>query len=104
MAMDKLQEKIRKMKNPSVVDLCVNDGQIPPYLWEAESEPTAVYGRYYHELLTGLQGVVPAVRFSFSHFALMGAGGLSLLRDVTHVAREVGFYVLLDECCVLSFC
>lgn len=96
MAIDKLQEKIRKLKNPTVVDLCVCDEQIPPHIWEEEEVLLRVYGRFYHELLTRLQGMLPAIRVSLGHFSLMGADGLSLLRDVTYVAKELGYYVFLD--------
>ena len=96
MAIDKLQEKIRKRKNPSMVDLCVCNDQIPPHIWEQEDIPLQVYGRYYHELPTGLREIVPAVRVSLGRFSLMGPEGLQLLRDVTYVAKELGYYVLLD--------
>ena len=36
MSIDKLQEKIRKMKNPSMVDFSVDLDQIPPHILEEE--------------------------------------------------------------------
>ena len=38
MSIDKLQEKIRKMKNPSMVDFSVDLSQIPPHILEEESK------------------------------------------------------------------
>ena len=96
MAIDKLQEKIRKVKNPTVVDLCVCAAQVPPHILEEEETLIRAYGRFYHELLSALKGVVPAVRFSLGHFSLLGPDGLSLLHDVTYLAKEQGFYVFLD--------
>ena len=96
MAIDKLQEKIRKVKNPTVVDLCVCAAQVPPHILEEEETLIRAYGRFYHELLSALKGVVPAVRFSLGHFSLLGPDGHSLLHDVTYLAKEQGFYVFLD--------
>lgn len=96
MAIDKLQEKIRKLKNPTMVDLCISDEHIPPHIWQEEENALRAYGRYYHELLTRLQGMIPAVRVKLGHFSLMGPDGLLLLHDVTYLAKELGYYVLLD--------
>ena len=96
MAVDKLQEKIRKLKNPSMVDLSVPEELIPPHIRQEETTMLQAYGRYYHELLSALHGVVPAVRVRLGYFSLMGHDGITLLRDVTKLAQEHGFYVLLD--------
>ena len=58
MAIDKLQEKIRKVKNPTVVDLCVCAAQVPPHILEEEETLIRAYGRFYHELLSALKGGV----------------------------------------------
>ena len=41
MSMDVLQEKIRKLKNPSVVDFSVDEKTIPPFILEEEEETQA---------------------------------------------------------------
>lgn len=100
MAIDKLQEKIRKMKNPSMVDLSVELEQIPPHIIAQEQSEFLAYERYCRELLDGLKGIVPAVRFNMGHFSLLGPDGLFLMRKMTEYAKEREYYVLLDapEC------
>ena len=65
MSVDVLQEKIRKTKNPSVLDLNLSMADLP-----AQFEKTGEgYGAFCRELLDGLKGMVPGVRVSFSSFA-----------------------------------
>ncbi len=100
MSVDVLQEKIRKCKNPSVIDLSLPFDQLPPQLLE-NSLPQA-YGAFCTALLQGLQGLVPCVRLSFCHFALLSAQGLEQLAAVSAAAEELGYYVLLDGVQTLS--
>ena len=96
MSVDKLQERIRKMKNPSVIDLWVQPEQIPAHILQEEGSFVRAYGRFCGELLCGLKGIVPAVRFSFHTFALLGQEGLAQLAKLLRYAADLGFYVLLD--------
>ena len=96
MAIDRLQDRIRKLKNPSVVDFDILPEQIPPHLMRSEGSFTRAYGRFCMELLEGLNQIVPAVRFNFSAFALWDSDGLSTLARVLDHAKKLGFYVLLD--------
>jgi len=96
MAIDKLQEKIRKVKNPSMVDFSVDLSAIPPHILEEAGSAIYAYEHFCMELLTALKGTVPAVRFSMSHFALMGPEGLLLLQRLCARAKEQEYYVLLD--------
>ena len=96
MAMDTLQEKIRKLKNPAVVDFTVGFDQLPPHLLEEEDSALRAYFRFCTELLQGLKGIVPAVRFSVGAFAMQGAEGLSGLQTLLNQAKQQGYYVLLD--------
>ena len=100
MAIDKLQERIRKMKNPSMVDFSVDFSVIPPHILEQEGDTLRAYERICMELLETLKTTVPAVRFSIGRFALMGADGIQLLSKLTTYAKAQEFYVLLDvpEC------
>lgn len=102
MSIDKLQEKIRKLKNPSVIDFSVTPEQIPPHLINEEGSAVKAYGKFCMELMEALKGIVPAVRFRFSTFALMGPDGLSVLNFLLNRAKEFGFYVLLDSVEALS--
>ena len=92
MAIDMLQEKIRKMKNPSLVELALPLTDLPPQF----SQNTSGYGAFCRELLAGLKESVPAVRVSFAAFALLGVEGLEELRQTLCAAGELGYYVLLD--------
>lgn len=102
MSVEKLQEKIRKLKNPSVVDFRVLPQQLPPYLVESEADLVSAYRRFCIELLGGLSGMVPAVRFSMGQFSLLGAEGMAALEILLRTAREKGFYILLDGIEMLS--
>lgn len=100
MSIDRLQEKIRKLKNPSVVEFVVDLESLPRHLLEEEHNDRLAYGRFCRELLEELKGVVPAVRFSMGAFSLMGADGMFLLYKLTEFAKERDYYVILDapEC------
>ena len=92
MSVDILQEKIRKTKNPSMLELNLCPDELPPQF----SRDAMGYGSFCRELLAGLKGVVPAVRVSFSSFALLGAAGLDQLTEVLKCAKELGYYVAMD--------
>lgn len=96
MAIDKLQEKIRKMKNPSMVDFSFDITAIAPHILEQEGSVLCAYERVCTELMDSLKTIVPAVRFSLSRFSLLGVDGLHVLSKLTAYAKQLGFYVLLD--------
>lgn len=102
MSIDVLQEKIRKVKNPSMVDLALKASDLPPHLLEEEGSAAAAYGRFCRELLGAVKGIVPAVRVGFSAFALLGSEGLSQLQSVLETAAAQGFYVALEAPYILS--
>ena len=92
MSIDILQEKIRKLKNPSLVELALPLADLPP-----EFPRTAEgYGAFCRQLLEGLQDAVPAVRISFAAFALLGPEGMAQLRETLEAAAALDYYVLLD--------
>lgn len=102
MSIDLLQEKIRKIKNPSVVDVTATPEMIPPMVWEVHENYAQAYSEFCRTMLDALQEKVPAVRFRFSHFALMGQEGLSVLQDMLDYAMALDYYVLLDCVDILS--
>lgn len=95
MSIDILQEKIRKMKNPTMVDFAVKEENIPPHILQEEGSAEKAYFRFCKELLEGLQGFTPAVRFSFSLFSMM-ENGLQTLSALLADAKKRGFYVVLE--------
>lgn len=102
MSIDLLHEKIRKLKNPSVIDFGIKGDCVPAHLVEEEGGFLKAYARFCRELMEGLKGLVPAVRFPFGAFALMGGEGLDTLSELLHTASNMGFYVLLDSPEILS--
>ena len=96
MAIDKLQDKIRKTKNPLVVDFSISPEYLPPYLLESEGDFLPAYERFCMELLGALKNLIPAVRFGFDYFALLGPDGTAALMRVMTAAKNMGYYVFLD--------
>lgn len=96
MSVDKLQKKIRKLKNPSVIDLTISGEAIPPCLIEREGSQLKAYSIFCKELLENLRGIVPAVRFNLGAFAQIGSEAITVLQDMMHSARQMDYYVLLD--------
>lgn len=102
MSIDVLQEKIRKLKNPSMIDLALKISDLPPHLLEEEGSAPAAYGRFCRELLAELKGSVPAVRVGFTAFALLAPEGLAELRSVLEQASSMGYYVAMEAPYILS--
>lgn len=96
MSVARLQEKIRKLKNPSVINFSISKEQIPQHILEQEGNVLAAFGCVSRQLLLALKDVVPAVRFSFGDFALFGQEGLELLKETLAYANAQGYYVFLD--------
>ena len=67
MSIDILQEKVRKAKNPTVLEISFSVSEIPA----AFSKDGNGYGAYCAALLEQLKGYIPAVRVSFSSFVLL---------------------------------
>ena len=95
MSVEKLLERIRKTKNPSVLDLSMTADQIPGVIRENQ-EFSAAMEAYGKAVLTALKNIVPAVRFSYAHFACMGAAGIAVFYDLVQSAKADGFYILVD--------
>ena len=102
MAIHRLQEKIRKMKNPTVVNFSMLPEHIPGQILENSKGFLDAKEQYSLALLSGLQDVVPAVRFSFLSYALAGAEGLQSLVRILQKARELDYYILLEGVDALS--
>lgn len=96
MSIDKLHERIRKLKNPSVIDFSIKADLIPPHLLQEEGSFCGAYGRFCRELMAELKDLVAGVRFSFNAFAMLGSDGLQLLRQLLTLAGEYSYYVFLD--------
>ena len=102
MSIDVLQEKIRKLKNPTIVEFGVTPEHLPQHLLDEEGSIHLAYHRFCRELMEKLKGFVPGVRFSFAAFALMGPDGLNSLTTLLKQAKEMGYYVILDSPGIMS--
>ena len=102
MAVDTLQEKIRKTKNPTMLELCFGKEDIPASILEEAGSLAAAFSVYGRALLTGLKDIVPAVRVSFAAFAVLGAEGMAALEETLSAAKKLGYYVALDAPELLS--
>lgn len=98
MSIDILQEKIRKTKNPSILELALPVNDLPPKF----SRNAEGYASFCRELLEAMKGIVPAVRLSFTAFVLLGHDGLYHLSECLKFAAAQGYYVLLDAPEILS--
>ena len=98
MSIDILQEKIRKTKNPSVLELMLPVSDLPPKF----SRNGEGYAAFCRELLDAMKGIIPAVRPSFTAFVLLGHDGLYHLSETLKLAAAQGYYVLLDAPEILS--
>ena len=94
MSIDAFQEKIRKTKNPAVLTVEALPEFVP--LSYCQTDLLDAMERYFRDILAALHGVIPAVRFGFATFALLGPKGLSILQNLMRCADKQGFYVLLD--------
>ena len=102
MSVDVLQEKIRKMKNPTMLQRDCSPMEVPmEYLQQAASQAQACES-WFEALLTELKDQIPAVRVSFSSFALLGPEGLELLPKLLKLAQSLNYYVVLDAPQILS--
>lgn len=99
MSMDVLQERIRKLKCPILVDFSMKDTYIPPVVRQ-ELPPEQAYVAYCRSLLPVLREHAAGVRFSFNRFALDDS--LPALRELLRQAMELGYYVLLDAPQILT--
>ena len=89
MSIDVLQEKIRVLKNPTMVGLDPTPEVVPGYLLEearrelgvTPAAAAAAYSRFCRELLEGLRDVVPAVKVQSACFDALGSSGVEAMLD-----------------------
>lgn len=96
MSIDRLQEKIRKTKNPSILDFDITEECLPPHLLAQESTFVKAHTRFCLELMDSLRGIIPAVKFNFAGFALLGTDGLVCLSKLLDYGKRLGYYVVLE--------
>lgn len=108
MSVDRLQEKIRKMKSPVAFGMDPMPDRIPPYLLAESREKYGdtvraladSYEAFGRILIDTLAPVLPAVKFQPVCFEALGAEGMAVMKTLTEYAKEQGLYVIVDT----SFC
>lgn len=104
MAVDVLQAKIRKLKNPSMVCISPSISDIPAGLLAAaraqygDTAKAAAesYRQFSFGILDALKDLVPAVSVVSGAFSALGAEGVAAMQEVLRYAADCGYYVLLD--------
>ena len=96
MSIERLQAKIRKTKNPIVLDFDMSPELLPPCLLAEEGSFLKAHCRLIFDLLEEFRGFIPAVKFQFSGFALQGVDGLTMLSKILDRAKNYGYYVILE--------
>ena len=102
MSVDRLQDRIRKLKTPVVLDLDMLPEHIPPVFLGGSATFPGGWERYCKALLDALAGTVPAVRFSLNRAVLYGFEGVSALKELMRCAAKLDYYVLLDGISLLT--
>lgn len=87
MAIDTLQSKIRKLKNPTMLAFSMESGWLP----QGQSYEDAA-----GSVLEALKDTVPAVRFFTGSFVLGGPDALALQQRLMVRAKALGYYVAMD--------
>ena len=104
MSIDVLQEKIRKMKNPSMVGLDPILSMIPDHIrraaYKAHGETlkgaAEAYKEFCYGILEALYHMVPSVKIQTGCFQALGFEGVRVMEDVIARAKELDYYVLMD--------
>lgn len=96
MSVDRLQDRIRKRKNPCVVRLSMVRSHVPESFTEQGQSFPVAWESYCKQLLDALKEHVPAVRLSVNQASGYGPEGLIALKEVARYASKSGYYVLLD--------
>lgn len=104
MSFDRLQDKIRELKNPTVAGLDARWDYVPPHIQE---EKIAQYGKtrkaaaeaiytFNCGLMDALCDIVPAVKPQAAYYENLGWEGMEMLERTIRYAKEKGFYVIAD--------
>lgn len=104
MSFDVLQEKIIRMKNPTVVGLDPKPEYVPEHIRKAsyeqfgetfEGAADAIF-QFNKGLIDALCDVVPAVKPQSAYYERLGWHGMAALEKTIRYAHEKGMYVIAD--------
>ena len=104
MSFERLQDKIREKKNPTVAGLDPRLEYVPPFIVEEKMKQygqtlrcaaEAVYD-YNVGLIDALYDVVPAVKPQSAFYERFGYAGVEVLKRTVDYAKSRGLYVIMD--------
>jgi len=104
MSIDRLQDRIRSMKNPTVAGLDARLEYVPPQIIEKNLD---LYGsslkaaaesvfEFNAGLIDALCEIVPAVKPQSAYYELLGPEGAAVLKRTVDYAHEKDMYVIID--------
>jgi len=104
MSFDRLQEKIDKLQNPTVVGLDPALEHIPPQILEKHiatkgetfEAATAAVCEFNAGLIDALCDIVPAVKPQSAYYEILGPEGVWALKMTCAYAKSKGMYVICD--------
>lgn len=104
MSIERLQQRIRALKNPTMVSLDPVASRLPRRLVEEARDRygdslqalAQAYEAFSRGILDVLRDLVPAVKIQAGCYQALGHDGAAALERVLAYARELGYYVLLD--------
>ena len=104
MSFERLQDKIREMKNPTVAGLDPKPEYVPSFIVEEKMKQygqtlrcaaEAIY-EYNVGLIDALCDVVPAVKPQSAFYERFGFEGVEVLKRTVDYAKSKGLYVIMD--------
>ena len=104
MSFERLQDKIREMKNPTVAGLDPKPEYVPSFIVEEKMKQygqtlrcaaEAIY-EYNVGLIDALCDVVPAVKPQSAFYERFGFEGVDVLKRTVDYAKSKGLYVIMD--------
>ena len=103
MSFDKLIDRIKEMKNPTVAGLDPNFSYVPEYIREKYAsipEPLEAAAKavleYNYGLIDALCDIVPAVKPQAAYYEMYGWYGMKTFAETISYAQSKGMYVIAD--------
>lgn len=105
MSIDRLQAKVRQMKNPSVVGLDPKPDFIPDEILAEHitgdmqdmlAGLANAYAAFNKLVIDVIADIVPAVKPQSAYYEALGIAGIAALKQTIDYAKEKGMYVIFD--------
>lgn len=95
---DSLIDRIRELKNPSVVGLDTSFDYLPPDMKKASSLKDAAKAieEFNFNLIDSLYKIVPAVKVQVAYYEMYGHYGMETFANTLRYAKEKGLFTIAD--------